>query len=780
MTGLGLAILGTADPARADTLHVPSARYPTVQAALDAAESREGADTVSLAAGTYRQNVTVKRQRVAIVAPAGPAQTVLDATGRGESAMRIIGGNVTVRGLRITGGTGTGSGVRLGGGVQIISPVALPPADAKFANCVIAGNSVLDPGSVGGGVFVHEKTSATFDDCVIEDNRAGEGGGGIFASVGSTIRVNGGAIRDNRAGLRSTRGAGGAIAAGDADLFVRGTAITGNTSTAAGGGIHAINQLSTTERTLAMSDCTVAGNTTASGPPSGGQDDQGGGIHVEDRVSLVMTNCAVSDNTADSGGGISSFRASLTVTDSVIAGNEATNPQGVGGGGVMSIGAQTALPGRCPVVRLTRTAVVGNVAADRGGGILSGEGAGCGGEQNGVARLEVADSTVAENTTGSGRGGGGVIATNTALAITDSHVNANEVGGGGVGGGILLSQGPSSATIARTTIAGNTTPESAAGIFVTGGGSPTLNLTDSFLYANRSQTPDPNRGGGLVLNLEGGPGAIVDGVVRGNVIADNSSWQITEQEFGRSNLVYSENEFGDPAPGNANLIYRSTGTAPNPAFSDVADFNAATLGTPDRTHANTERAPDFTSFLAAPARFVPAAPGSAYLSWSAARADSVTLAGSPAARPETDTAAVAGGACDQDRTFELQVDRGAGPVAHRVTVEGVPCTPQPDCPAGTSSSVTCFTDGRGRLVFAGTRVGETLVGSGGADVLNGGGGADRLTGRAGEDGFAGGRGKDRINSKGQRGERVGCGPGRDRVRGARGDRVKRDCEKVRR
>ncbi len=776
VTALCVALLG-ADPARGDTFNVPSGAHPTVQSALDAAYTEPGADTVSLAAGTYPENVRVNPQSVTITAPAGPAQTVLDAAGEDESAMRIIGGTVTVRGLTITGGTGTEFGGRRGGGVQVLSPDGSPAARATFANCVIAGNTALDPNSTGGGVFVHADASATFNGCVIEDNRAGDGGGGIFGSIGSAIRVNGGAIRNNEAGVLSPTGGGGGIQVADADVFVRGTAITGNTSTVVGGAVHSINHLSSTERMLVMSDCEVSGNTTA----SAAQVDQGGGIHVEDRVSLVMTNCAVTDNHADSGGGgISSFRANVSVTDSVIAGNEATNPEGVGGGGVMSIGAQTVLQGRCPVVRLTRVAVVDNFAASRGGGVHSSEGAGCGGEQNGVATLDIAASTVSENTTAHPRGGG-VSAINTRLDLADSHVTGNEVEGpAGAGGGILLSQGISTAVITRSTIAANVTPESAAGIFITGGGSPTLRLTDSWLYANQALEPDPNRGGGLVVNLEGGSGTIANGVVRGNVIADNSSWQIAEQEFGQTELVYSDNEFGDSVPGFENLIYRSTGTAPNPAYDTAAEFDAATLGTPDRTAGNSERAPDFISFLAAPRQFAPGAPGAAYLSWSAARASSTALAGDPTPRPATDATEVSGGACDESRAFELRVNRPGGPVTRQVNVAGAPCEPAPSCPAGTTASVTCSTDGQGRLVFRGTRAGEVLVGTGGADVLNGNGGADRLTGKGGKDGFSGGGGKDRINSKGQRRERVRCGAGKDRVSGARGDRVRRDCEKVRR
>lgn len=156
------------------------------------------------------------------------------------------------------------------------------------------------------------------------------------------------------------------------------------------------------------------------------------------------------------------------------------------------------------------------------------------------------------------------------------------------------------------------------------------------------------------------------------------------------------------------------------------------------------------------------------------------------------------------------------------------------CPAGTSVTVRCTMNPAGGYVmrgtgadeiFVGSRYPDKLVGRGGDDVLRGGGqedlllggpGADRLVGGPGADWLAGGSGRDRlsgragldtlvggagadtlvggtgrdifrgsrgndtINAKGQRRETVNCGSGRDRVTHARGDRVARNCEKVRR
>jgi dipeptidyl aminopeptidase/acylaminoacyl peptidase len=118
-----------------------------------------------------------------------------------------------------------------------------------------------------------------------------------------------------------------------------------------------------------------------------------------------------------------------------------------------------------------------------------------------------------------------------------------------------------------------------------------------------------------------------------------------------------------------------------------------------------------------------------------------------------------------------------------------------DCPTGTSASVHCRRDGRGRLVMVGTAKGETFVGSGrrdrifamagndlvvgrgGSDLVFGGpgrdrifgaGGNDRLYGNSGDDRLSGGKGKDVL--KGNSGnDRLTGGPGRDRLDCGAGD-----------
>jgi Tol biopolymer transport system component len=128
------------------------------------------------------------------------------------------------------------------------------------------------------------------------------------------------------------------------------------------------------------------------------------------------------------------------------------------------------------------------------------------------------------------------------------------------------------------------------------------------------------------------------------------------------------------------------------------------------------------------------------------------------------------------------------------------------CPPGTSDNVFCgivlspraarasaagrltelvgdFTKDRavgtnGRDRIRGADGDDHLDGRAGADTIFGGQGDDFLIGSAGKDTFNGGAGRDRINAAGQAGERISCGPGRDRVTGAKGDRVSKSCERV--
>jgi Ca2+-binding RTX toxin-like protein len=115
-------------------------------------------------------------------------------------------------------------------------------------------------------------------------------------------------------------------------------------------------------------------------------------------------------------------------------------------------------------------------------------------------------------------------------------------------------------------------------------------------------------------------------------------------------------------------------------------------------------------------------------------------------------------------------------------VEG---TTSADTLAGSSDGDVIFGLG-GNDVIRGDDGHDCLLGDAGNDRLYGEGGYDRLTGGLGKDQLFGGpgvnsydagRGNDYVDARNGRREQVRCGPGRDRARVDRRDRV-RSCEKV--
>jgi Ca2+-binding RTX toxin-like protein len=88
-----------------------------------------------------------------------------------------------------------------------------------------------------------------------------------------------------------------------------------------------------------------------------------------------------------------------------------------------------------------------------------------------------------------------------------------------------------------------------------------------------------------------------------------------------------------------------------------------------------------------------------------------------------------------------------------------------------------LTGGGGNDVMFGDAGRDVMAGGPGNDQLLGGAGSDRLSGGKGNDVLVGGVGNDSINSRDGQGDRVSCGPGRDRVVRDSFDAVSGDCER---
>jgi Ca2+-binding RTX toxin-like protein len=83
--------------------------------------------------------------------------------------------------------------------------------------------------------------------------------------------------------------------------------------------------------------------------------------------------------------------------------------------------------------------------------------------------------------------------------------------------------------------------------------------------------------------------------------------------------------------------------------------------------------------------------------------------------------------------------------------------------------------GRGNDTLTGGAGDDILIGGPGRDKLNGGKGNDRLVGNGSKDSLIGGPGNDTIDARDGVGELVRCGPGKDRVKADKKDRLS-GCE----
>ena len=100
----------------------------------------------------------------------------------------------------------------------------------------------------------------------------------------------------------------------------------------------------------------------------------------------------------------------------------------------------------------------------------------------------------------------------------------------------------------------------------------------------------------------------------------------------------------------------------------------------------------------------------------------------------------------------------------------------------------CLLGEGGKDRLSGSSGADKLSGGSGNDNLNGGSGSDKLSGGAGRDNLSGGKGKDslsagsgndKLNSADGKKESVKCGPGKDKVKADRKDKLS-GCEKVKR
>ena len=275
-------------------------------------------DTVIVSEGTYLENIDFYGKAVTLEStdpenPAVVAATIIDGGGRGSVVVFAMGEEVdsALRGFTITNGmTSRGSGVYCF------------HASPSLTNNVIRANTGVESFSVGGGVYL-KHSSAVLTGNTIADNIADTSGGGIYCTYSSPTLIDN-ILTDNEivGPAYDTEGSGGGIYCYESNPCIEGNVLSGNTATNAGGGICCDENSSPDMR----------GNIIRAN-----ESHSGGGIRCINSSHPTLTNNIIVDNTANYGGGITFLYSTdpLTVSNCTVANNSAV----IWGGGILSGGA---------------------------------------------------------------------------------------------------------------------------------------------------------------------------------------------------------------------------------------------------------------------------------------------------------------------------------------------------------------------------------------------------------------------------------------------------------
>ncbi len=290
------------DPATGCTLREALASANADSAAGNGCTDGSGADRIVLAAGTYTVGAELTVTSEVVVVGAGVAATILDA---GAASHRIFGaasGSVFgLSDLRLTNGRGQSLGGALlvsAGGEASLERVRVDGSQSQLGGAVRV--------SSGGRLLVHNSEF---------DNNVAAGSGGAIQNQGELIVVRS-RLHDN-----SATNHGGAIHVhpqiGAAFTTIADSLFTANQATNNGGAFS--SSFSGDSATSTITNSTFSGNST---------DAQGGALNVQGgNHTLHVAGLTVTDNqAANLAGGLRATEgATLAITNSIVAGNTATN-----------------------------------------------------------------------------------------------------------------------------------------------------------------------------------------------------------------------------------------------------------------------------------------------------------------------------------------------------------------------------------------------------------------------------------------------------------------------
>lgn len=323
----------------ADTLEVPSARFPTIQSGVDAAVD---GDEVVVAPGIYSEVIFLDDKAITLRSSGGADVTTI--LGNDETVLSTFSFDgesdrvLRVEGFTIANGAASKVNAYQGGGFFAWGD----GYDFAFDACHFVGNSAVR----GGAMFLYTDRPITVSNCTFSNNIAtgdeGNGGGAVrmtgpFSGFLTFVNCE---FANNLA-----VGRGGALLiAGQTTTTLVGCTFIGNTCVLEHGGAIVARKDCLIQR------CSFVDNTAAT---------FGGALAKSGSSQMRIEQCEWSGNSAAIGGAVYAWNTDVVVTQTVFANNVAHEENG----GAIRVG------GGAPELILTDTTFLANVAETVGGGV---------------------------------------------------------------------------------------------------------------------------------------------------------------------------------------------------------------------------------------------------------------------------------------------------------------------------------------------------------------------------------------------------------------------------
>lgn len=468
------AAITASNAAGGDTLWLTSGTY-TLSASLDALTS-----PIEVYGG-FVGNETSLTSRSATYWDDAP--TTIDGVGAYKmfDANGQAGFQIVLDGLKLVNGLSTANYV--GAALRVDGGSGDTGTDVLITHCEFRGNA--NTASWGGAIAIGTDDMETvIEECTFDDNTvAAEGGGALFFVRGQLTVTT--CTFTNCAGVN-----GGALYHGDwgggATATLTNCVFANNTATAKGGGV--MNSLAP----IILVNCDFLVNTQTAGA-----DWEGGGAMFADNAAITATGCTFDSNfSSKSGGAISSWSGSQTLsfTDCVFSNN--TNVGGNRGGGAICT-----QDGGCTIIA-TDCTFTNNTSTGRQGGAIhcrynltltncdfTGNSANEGGavwRNSGTNSNFVTNCTFTDNYSASI--GGALCFFDRLLTATDCVFDQNE--SANHGGAVYMSWAGSGAFV-NCDFTDNTSAGRGGAISAGGNGNPyTLSTTDCLFDGNETTASD--------------------------------------------------------------------------------------------------------------------------------------------------------------------------------------------------------------------------------------------------------------------------------------------------